>query len=142
MLIRMAEPAALPPHIVLYDGVCGLCSRSVRFLIRRDRDRRLRFAPLQGDTAAGLRARFPEIPETLESVVLVDGDRVYLRSKAFLYTARFLTRPWRWAWHLRWLPAFVLDLGYRLIARVRYRIWGEHDACEIPAPKERDRFLP
>ncbi len=133
---------ALPPYIVLYDGVCGLCSRTVRWLIRRDRDRQLFFAPLQGETAARLRERFPKIPETLESVVLVDRDRVYLRSKAFLYGARFLTRPWRWGWYVRWLPAFLLDLLYRLVARLRYRVWGKKETCEIPAPDERARFLP
>ncbi len=130
-----------PERVVLYDGECGLCSKSVRFLIKRDRDGVLQFAPLQGDTAAGLRAAYPEIPQTVESVVLVDGGRVHLRSKAFLYVSRYLTRPWRWGWYLRWFPAFLLDLPYRLVARLRYRIWGKVDACELPAPAERARFL-
>jgi predicted DCC family thiol-disulfide oxidoreductase YuxK len=129
------------PPLVLYDGVCGLCSRSVRFLIKRDRDRALRFAPLQGETAARMRERHPQIPATLESVVLIEGDRVHLRSKAFLHVSRYLTRPWRWGWYLRWMPGFLLDLGYRLIARFRYRIWGKSDTCELPAPEERERFL-
>jgi predicted DCC family thiol-disulfide oxidoreductase YuxK len=130
------------PPIVLYDGVCGLCSKTVRFLIRRDREGVLRFAPLQGETAARLREVHPEIPRTLESVVLVEDGRAWLRSKAFLRGARYLTRPWRWAWYLRWMPGFLLDLGYRVIAAVRYRIWGKKDTCEIPAPEERARFLP
>ena len=130
-----------PGPIVLYDGVCGLCQRSVRFLIARDRGQ-LWYAPLQGETAAALRAIHPAIPATLESVVLVDDGRVYLRSKAFLHGARYLTAPWRWAYHLRWLPGFVLDLGYRLIARVRYRIWGRSDACQLPTTDERAHLLP
>lgn len=129
------------PPLVLYDGVCGLCSRSVRFLIKRDRDRVLRFAPLQGETAARMRERFPQIPATLESVVFIEDDRVHLRSKAFLHVSRYLTRPWRWGWYFRWMPGFLLDLGYRLIARFRYRIWGKSDTCELPAPEERARFL-
>jgi predicted DCC family thiol-disulfide oxidoreductase YuxK len=136
-----AEPAPLPPRLVLYDGVCGLCSRAVRFLVARDRHRALRYAPLQGETAARLRAQHPAIPQTLESVVLVEDGRVYLRSKALLRTARHLTAPWRWAWHLRWLPAPLLDLGYRLVARVRYRVWGRTDACTLPAPDQRALFL-
>ena len=127
--------------IVLYDGECGLCHRSVKFLIKRDRGQLL-YAPLQGETATALKQRFPEIPETLESVVLVDGDRVHLRSKAFLYVARYLTRPWRWAYHLRWLPAFLLDLGYRVIARIRYRVWGKYDTCQLPSVEERTQLLP
>lgn len=131
----------VPGPIVLYDGVCGLCQRSVQFLLARDR-RQLWYAPLQGETAAALRAIHPEIPPTLESVVLVDDGRVYLRSKAFLHVARYLTAPWRWAYHLRWLPAFLLDLGYRVVARVRYRIWGKFDACRLPSADERAQLLP
>ena len=131
----------VPGPIVLYDGECGLCHRSVKFLIKRDKGQ-LWYAPLQGETAAQLRARHPEIPTTLESVVLVVGDRVHLRSKAFLYGAKYLTRPWRWAYHLRWLPALVLDLGYRLIARIRYRIWGKYDACQRPSVEQQAQLLP
>lgn len=131
----------LPDRIVLYDGVCGLCSKSVKFLVKRDRDHVLYFAPLQGDTAAALRAQHPEIPTKLESVVLVDGGRVHLRSKAFLHVSRYLTRPWRWGWYFRWMPGFLLDLPYRLVARLRYRIWGKVDACELPTPEQRAHLL-
>jgi len=127
--------------VVLYDGVCGLCSKTVRFLIKRDRDQILVFAPLQGETAAKLRLEHPNIPRSLDSVVLVDNGRAYLRGKAFLYGSRYLTRPWRWGWYVRWLPGFLIDLPYRLVAALRYRIWGKVDACELPAPAERARFL-
>jgi len=131
----------LPGPVILYDGVCGLCQRSVQFLINRDGGQ-LYYAPLQGETAAELRARHPEIPETLESVVLVDGGRVFLRSKAFLYVARYLTAPWRWGFHVRWLPAFLLDLGYNVIAKLRYRIWGKLDSCQLPTTDQRAHLLP
>jgi predicted DCC family thiol-disulfide oxidoreductase YuxK len=136
------QPVERPQPIVLYDGTCGLCHRSVRFIVRHERDRELQFAPLQGPTAAALRARLPRIPDELSTVVLVDGDRVHLRSKAFLYAARHLRAPWRWAYAFRWFPAIVLDLGYRVIARIRYRVWGRADQCELPAPDQRARFLP
>jgi len=128
--------------VVLYDGTCGLCSASVRWILRHERDHELQFAPLQGPTAGELRARFPRIPVTLESVVLVDGDHAHLRSKAFLCIARHLRAPWRWGYAFRWFPGFILDLGYRVIARIRYRIWGRVDACELPSPENRARFLP
>ena len=126
---------------MLYDGECGLCHRAVKFLLKRDQ-RQLWYAPLQGETAAQLRALHPEIPQTLESVVLVDGGRAHLRSKAFLYGAKYLTRPWRWAYHVRWLPAVVLDLLYRVIARIRYRVWGKFDACTLPTVEQRAHLLP
>ncbi len=128
--------------VLLYDGTCGLCHRSVRFILRHERDHELQFAPLQGETAAALRASHHDIPETLESVVLVDEGRVRLRSKAFLYTARHLRAPWRWGYAVRWLPAFLLDLGYRVIAAIRYRVWGRAELCDLPAPEHRARFLP
>ena len=65
-----------------------------------------------------------------------------LRTKAIFYVARHLRRPWRWLYRLRWLPAALLDLGYRAVARIRYRIWGTADACELPSPEQRVRFLP
>ena len=131
----------LPGPVVLYDGECGLCNRSVKFLIKRDGGQ-MYYAPLQGETAAALREQHPEIPKTLESVVLVDNGKVRLRSKAFLYGAKYLTAPWRWAYAFRWLPAFLLDLGYRVIARVRYRIWGKYDTCQLPTTDERAKLLP
>lgn len=131
----------LPGPVVLYDGVCGLCQRTVKFLLARDRNQ-LYYAPLQGETAAALRAEHPEIPHTLDSVVLVDNGRVHLRSKAFLHGAKYLTRPWRWAYHFRWLPAVVLDLGYRLIARIRYRVWGKLDSCTRPTADNLAHLLP
>jgi len=144
-----AEPApalalAAGP-IMLYDGICGLCARSVRWILRHERDaidRPLRFAPLQGPTAAALRARYPRIPEALETVVYIEGGRVYLRGKAFLHLAQHLRGPWRWAYAFRWLPGFLLYLPYRLVASLRYRIFGTVDACDLPAPEHRARFLP
>ena len=130
------------PPLVLYDGTCGLCARSVRWILRHEADQALRFAPLQGETTDALRARYPSIPNTVDTVILIEGGRAHLRSKAFLYLARHLRAPWRWAYALRWFPGFVLDVGYRLIAALRYRIWGRVDACELPSPEQRARFLP
>ncbi len=128
--------------ILLYDGVCALCTKSVKWILRHERDSEIRFAPLQGPTAAALRARLPRIPQHLETMVYVNAGRVHLRSKAVLYCATHLRGPWSWAYAVRWFPGFILDLGYRVIAALRYRIWGNVDACEIPSPAHRARFLP
>ena len=97
----------LPPRIVLFDGICGLCNRLVRWLVRADRDSLLRYAPLQGPTAARLRARFPQIPTGLDTMVFVDGGRVYLRARGILQIARYLPLPWRLLRILRWVPSIV-----------------------------------
>ncbi len=139
----IAEPSPLPTRpVVLYDGVCGLCARSVRFILDHEGDHELVFAPLQGDTAAALRVAYPTIPTTVATVVLVEGGRAYLRSKAFFHLSAHLRSPWRWLHALRWFPGFLADLGYRFIAAIRYKIWGTVDACQLPSPENRARFLP
>jgi predicted DCC family thiol-disulfide oxidoreductase YuxK len=127
--------------VVLYDGECGLCHRSVKFILDHEADQELRFAPLQGDVAAELRRIHPTIPANVDTVVLVTGGRAYLRSKAFLHVAKHLRAPWRWVYAFRWFPGFVLDLVYRVIAKIRYRVWGKADLCEVPSPERRARFL-
>ncbi len=133
---------AMPPRIVLYDGVCGLCHRLVRWLMAHDPMGRLHYAPLQGETAARLRAIHPAIPADLDSVVYIEEGRVYLRSKAFLHVARNLERPWRWLYHVRWLPASLGDPLYFLVARTRYRLFGKYDSCQVPSAENRERVLP
>lgn len=138
---RVAKPATAPATLMLYDGVCGLCARSVRWILRHERDHEIQFAPLQGAVAAAMRAKHPEIPEQLSTVVFIVGDRVHLRSKAFLYMAKHLRAPWRWLHAFRWWPAFLGDIGYRIVAALRYKLFGKHDTCEIPSPEHRKRFL-
>jgi predicted DCC family thiol-disulfide oxidoreductase YuxK len=128
--------------LMFYDGDCGFCARSVQWILAHERDHEIRFAPLQGATAQLARARHPQIPVAIASVIYVSGGRVHIRSKAALYVARHLRAPWRWAYALRWLPALPLDLGYRVIAALRYRIWGRADACQLVTPEQRARFLP
>ena len=136
----MTQP--LPAQIVLYDGVCGFCNGSVRWLIARDRDARLHYAPLQGETAAALRARHPEIPTALETIVFVEDDRVSMQSAAVFRVLRELPAPWRWIAALRGLlPRALWDAAYRAFARRRYRWFGRLDACPIPPASLRARIL-
>ncbi len=132
-------------RLVLFDGVCGFCDAAVGRVLERDREARLHFAPLQGRTAAALRARHPEIPEDVDTVVFVDAsgdaERVYLRSEAILRIWAEL-EPDRLL--LRWLrhvPRPLADLAYRVFARLRYRVFGKLDECRVPSPEERARFL-
>ena len=113
---------APPARIVLYDGVCGFCNGSVRWLIERDAAARLHYAALQGETAAALRARHPEIPTALETIAFVEEDRVSLQSAAVFRVLRELGPPWRWIAAVRWLlPRALWDAAYRAFARRRYR---------------------
>jgi predicted DCC family thiol-disulfide oxidoreductase YuxK len=131
----------LPGKIVLYDGVCGLCNATVKWLITHDNGA-FHYAPLQGETAAALKARHPEIPSTLESVIFVDEGKVYQRSKVFLVAAQYMGWPWKLGGLFRWLPGWLFDPIYRFVARIRYRVWGQYDACRLPDVSERQRLLP
>jgi predicted DCC family thiol-disulfide oxidoreductase YuxK len=133
--------SALPDRIVLYDGVCGLCNATVKFLIQHDNGA-FHYAPLQGETAAELKKRHPDIPENLDSVIYVEGGKVYQRSKVFLVAARHMAWPWRIGGWFRWLPGWMFDWAYRFVARIRYRVWGKYEACRLPDVSERKRLLP
>lgn len=127
--------------IVLYDGVCGLCDRSVQLILRNDRRGRFRFAALQSEIGRALLEKFGLSPEALDSVVLVEGGRAWRKSRAALRIARRMDAPWPLLWPLMIIPRPVADFLYGLVARNRYRIFGKLDACMIPPPEVRARFL-
>jgi predicted DCC family thiol-disulfide oxidoreductase YuxK len=131
---------------VLFDGRCGLCDATVRWLLARDRRGALRFAPLEGRVAAAVRLRHPELPAADETVVLVerpgtDCERVHVRSRAVIEAVGRLGGPWRAVRLLRAVPAVLLDPLYRFVARRRERWFGRLAACRVPGPGERARFL-
>lgn len=139
-------PDALPLHLVLYDGECGLCSRVVRSLIAADRRGMLHYAPLQGPTAATLRGRRPDIPDDLDSVLYVDrstgGEVVSSRAEAVIRLGRLLGGRWGLAAAgLSMLPRPLADVAYDAVARRRRR-FGRGDACALAPPEVRARFLP
>ncbi len=131
-----------PPAIVLFDGLCNLCDGAVRFMLDRDRARRLCFASLQSDAARDALARFGRVREsTPETIIVIDGDRLFERSDAALRIATLLGPPWSFARSLGAIPRSLRDAAYTAIARNRYRIFGTRGACRIPSAAERARFL-
>lgn len=131
----------MEPALLLFDGVCNFCSDAVRFLVPRDPDGRLRFAALQSDAGRAVQERFGLDPEALDTVVLVDGDRVYLKSDAALQVARRLSGAWPLLSVLRVVPRPVRDWCYDRFAERRYRWFGRRDECLVPTPELRERFL-
>jgi predicted DCC family thiol-disulfide oxidoreductase YuxK len=133
----------LEPAIVLFDGVCNLCNGTVQFVIRRDRARRFRFAPLQSEAAARACAAAGVAIPTRDpgSMLLILGDRVVDRSTAALHIARRLPFPWPLCAIFLLVPKVLRDLVYRVIARYRYRWFGKNESCMVPTPELRERFL-
>lgn len=135
----MADDTAHP--IVLFDGVCNLCNRWVRHIIRHDPRGRFRLASLQSDAGRALQQEYGIDPEGLDTVVLIDKGRVYTKSDAALRIARRLTGPSCYWWPARHIPRPLRDAAYDLIARNRYRWFGQRDECMVPRPGDRERFL-
>ncbi len=133
--------------LVVYDGHCGLCNKSVRWLLLRDRDDRLRFAASESPQVAELLARHGFSAAGPETILVVRDpagpkEQILVRSEAIVALLAELPRPWPWvaAW-LRWIPLALRDKAYRLVARWRYRLWGRLEICPIPTPEQRERFL-
>jgi predicted DCC family thiol-disulfide oxidoreductase YuxK len=131
--------------LLLYDGSCGFCASTVQFVLRRDvRQKTLRFASLQGETAASIRRRHPQL-DVVDSVVWLDDANdpsPCVRSAAALRVLSYLGGAWAAAAVVAGaIPAVVSDRVYDLVARHRHRLSGNDPACVIPTPDERARFI-
>ena len=132
-------------HLILYDGICALCNRLNLFVLARDRQERFGFAPLQSDLAGSLLRRHGLSATDLDSFhVVIDhgrsSERVLKRGRGALWVTLRLTWPWKIAAPFWLVPGFILNIGYWMVARTRYRIFGTHAACPLPAPEHRARF--
>lgn len=130
--------------VLLYDGLCGFCEGAVRFILARDPGGWMRFAPLEGEFARQVLKEHPSLRE-IDSLILVEpGDRApspLVRSDAVLAIVEYLGWPWRAAGVVRLAPRAVRDWAYDLFARHRHRLFGRYDACPLPSPDVRSRFI-
>ncbi|KPV44596.1 thiol-disulfide oxidoreductase DCC family protein [Alicyclobacillus ferrooxydans] len=126
--------------ILLFDGVCNLCNGAVKFVIKRDPEARVRFAPLQSAIGQRLTAALSH-GRSLNSVILFHEGRVYTESSAILRTLYFLRWPWPSAFVLLIVPSVIRDGVYRYIAAHRYRWFGRRESCMVPSADISSRFL-
>ncbi|MEQ1573173.1 MAG: DCC1-like thiol-disulfide oxidoreductase family protein [Vicinamibacterales bacterium] len=143
--IIAGQPVDAAP-VLLYDGNCGFCAASVQFVLRHERRHYLRFAPLDGTFAAGVRARHPEL-NGVDSLIWVQpapgmvGEFVLARSAAILRAASYIGGIWGLVRVAGLIPRALLDAGYDLFARHRHRIIPPPDQCYVPPADVRSRFL-
>ena len=138
---RAPDDAELMHPVILFDGFCGLCNWWVDLVLRRDRAGRYRFAPLQSAAGERLLAEMKFPPGFIDSFVLVEGGRAYLRSDGVLRVVKTLGLPYNLLYAGVVLPRRVRDWLYDVVARRRVRWFGRRDACRLPTPEERARFL-
>ena len=130
--------------IILFDGVCNLCSGVVRFIVARDPKAHFRFAALQSDAARRACAEVGATPPAAvdpDTIIVIADGRALERSAAALAIAARLPFPWPMFGVFRILPRALRDWLYRLVAKNRYRWFGKSDTCMMPTPELRARFL-
>jgi predicted DCC family thiol-disulfide oxidoreductase YuxK len=132
--------------VLLFDGVCVFCNRTVQFLIRHDREAVLRFVPLESPLGQDLLAQF-NAQQGPEGVILITNAltrsaRLSRRTEAFSDTLQLLPPPWSMVGRtLQLIPRPLREWSYTLFARYRYRLFGRHATCSIPPPEQRSRIL-
>ncbi|MEN3746678.1 thiol-disulfide oxidoreductase DCC family protein [Sphingomonas sp. HF-S3] len=127
--------------IILFDAQCVLCSAHARFVLANDRSGRFRLASMQGEAGAALYRRFGIDPADPDTMLVVEGDRVFRDSDAVLAVWRGLGWPWRAAGVMTLVPRGLRDPVYRWVARNRYRLFGRSEQCWMPTAEQRERLL-
>ncbi|MBX2894503.1 MAG: thiol-disulfide oxidoreductase DCC family protein [Cyclobacteriaceae bacterium] len=137
----MGAPGAVEHPVILFDGVCNLCNSSVLFIIRRDPTARFRFASLQSNFGQAKMQQFELNNSQLNSILLMENNRIFEKSTAALKIARHLTGVWPLLYALIIIPPFVRNWVYDWIAKNRYRWFGRQNACMIPTASLKSRFV-
>ena len=148
-MTEAAWQASIPcrgEHLLLYDGVCGLCNRLNNFVLPRDARGLFDFASLQSAAGRSALERFGRNPEDLDTFYVVTNYRtqspaLLSKADAALFVMTRLGAPWRWLGLFGMLPTALLDWVYDLIARYRYRLFGRTETCVMPSAEYKQRFI-
>ncbi len=127
--------------VIIFDGVCNLCNKSVQFILKRDRKKQFRFTTLQGKTAQSLLYKSGLTTDELNSFILVEKGKIYTRSTGALRLCRKLSGAWPLLYAFMIVPRFIRDAVYKWIARNRYKWFGKKETCMIPDASIKSRFL-
>lgn len=126
---------------VLFDGVCNFCNASINFVIDRDKKGVFKFAALQSDIGQEILKKYGLKQTNFDSIILEKEGKIYQKSDAALEIVRNMDGLWKVFYIFKIIPSFLRNPVYNLIAKNRYRIFGRTDACRIPTPKLKARFL-
>lgn len=127
--------------VILFDGVCNLCNGAVTFIIKRDPKNKFKFAPLQSDIGSVLTAEHNIDTAKTDSIILVENNKVYVKSTAALRIAKRLKGGYPLLYGFIILPAFFRNWIYDWIAKNRYKWFGKKESCMIPTPELKSKFL-
>ena len=127
--------------VILFDGVCNFCNRSINIILKHDKDNYFQFAPSQSNAAIDFIQQYRIDQKAIASVILIDNEKVYTKTDAVIQIAMHLSGWPKSLRLLKFIPKPFRDFGYSLIANNRYRIFGKKASCMIPEDAIRDRFL-
>ncbi|MEC0983014.1 thiol-disulfide oxidoreductase DCC family protein [Bacillus safensis] len=130
-----------PPHLILFDGVCNVCSGAVQFVIKRDPNERMMFASLQSDTGQRILKENGLPLDEFNSFIYIEKGTLYTKSTGILKAARHLKGIYRWSYLLLAIPRPIRDCFYQLMAKNRYKWFGQKTSCMMPTPDIQKRFL-
>lgn len=125
--------------IILFDGECNFCDRSVQFIIKRDCKKKFKFTSIQSEIGQKFIKNYA-IPNNLESVILIEGNRYYTKSTAALRISKKLNGLWKLFYFFIIIPTPIRDIVYNVVAKKRY-LFGKKTVCTIPNKEDLDRFL-
>lgn len=127
--------------IIVFDALCVLCSANAQFVLQHDRERRFRLASMQGPVGAAVFRAHGIEPDNPDTIIVVDGDRVWRDSDAVLTIYAGCGWPWRAVSVFKIVPRVVRDFIYRWVARNRYRLFGRRETCWVPSVADKDRVV-
>lgn len=127
--------------LVIFDGFCGLCARSVQFVLRHDKAGRFRFLPAQSTLGTAIYQHYGLATDDYDTVILLADGQLHIASDAALGVLSRLPTPWPALATARVVPRPLRDWAYKLVAKHRMRFFGRTEACYLPTPEQRGRFI-
>lgn len=128
-------------HIILFDGVCNLCNKSVQFVIKKDKQAKFKFAALQSEAGRQLLKEYNRSQNNFTTIIYIRNNKIYTRSSAALHILKDLGGIWQLCYPFIVIPPFIRNPVYNIIAQNRYKLFGKQDSCMIPTPDLKNRFL-
>ncbi len=127
--------------VILFDGICNLCSGFVQFVINNEEHDALKFASLQSSFALQMLNRVPEHLNQTDSIVYIDGEKIYCKGDAVLQILSHLRYPWKLGTCLGWIPTVFRNTLYDALAKRRYIFFGKKEECWLPSPELAAKFI-
>lgn len=136
----MMNEEKLEYPIILFDGVCNYCNKWINFSIKWNKKKNLRYATFQSNSGIFLKKRY-NIDEAIDSVILIEKNKVYIYSSAAINIAKYLQFPANLLYVLIIVPTFIRNPLYKWVAKNRYKWFGKKDSCMIPSKEIKQLFL-